>query len=149
MTKDASTSLFVGRSDVRVKPARATIVPMIHHVVNGATWDQAATAGRYEPASLATHGFVHCATAAQVDGVVAAFYADVADLVVLDLDEAVLVVRWEPPAHPDGTPARPGEPLFPHVYGPIDVRAVIAARPYVRRSTDSARSDSPPTGPSG
>jgi uncharacterized protein (DUF952 family) len=57
-------------------------------------------------------------------------------LVVLELDEAKLgsVVRWEPPAHPDGRPAKGDEPLFPHVFGPIRVAAVVSVRSVVRDS---------------
>ncbi len=35
---------------------------------------------------------------------------------------------WERPAHPDGRPAEPGEPEFPHVYGPLDLAAVSDVR---------------------
>jgi uncharacterized protein (DUF952 family) len=103
---------------------------VIHHAVSGAVWEQAKAAGRYAPPSLATEGFIHCSTAAQLDAVIAAFYADVADLVVLDLDDARLPVRWEPPAHPDGRPAGAEEPRFPHVYGPIEPRDVVRVWRY-------------------
>ena len=126
--------------------------PTIYHLVSRADWDRAVGRGRYAPPSLRSEGFVHCSTAEQLDAVAAAFYADVADLLVLDLDETELPVRWEPPAHPDGRAARAAradEPLFPHVYGVIELDAVVNVRPYVNRSTGSDRTDSPPIAPSG
>ena len=54
-------------------------------------------------------------------------------LVVLSLESSRLTseVRWEAPAHPDGSAPR-NEPRFPHVYGPIDVAAVVGVRRLVR-----------------
>ena len=74
---------------------------------------------------MAEVGFVHAATAAQVPGVAARYYADVTEplvLLVLDVDAleaAGSPVRWE--ETPDG--------VFPHVYGPVPVAAVVAVRP--------------------
>jgi uncharacterized protein (DUF952 family) len=131
MTKTASI-LPTHRPATRAsqgRVTRATIAPMIHHLVAASAWEQAKARGRYEPPTLATEGFIHCCAAAQLDAV-AGFYADVDDLVVLDLDDSILAVRWEPPAHPDGRPASPDEPYFPHVYGPIELAAVVGVRPY-------------------
>ena len=49
------------------------------------------------------------------------------DLVLLEIDEARLP---EPPRWEHGDPTDPETPLFPHIYGPIPVAAVVAVRPY-------------------
>ena len=73
------------------------------------------------------------------------------DLVVWDVDESALTaqVRWEPP-DPAPPPGVAAGVLFPHVYGPIERRAVVRVRrlvagrpagrrtPATRRSTDAA-----------
>ena len=64
------------------------------------------------------------------------FYADVADeLVVLSLDADRLgsEVRWEAPspAPPPGSAVTE----FPHVYGPIDLAAVVGVRRLQRDAT--------------
>ncbi|MEQ6325604.1 DUF952 domain-containing protein, partial [Mycobacterium canetti] len=54
-------------------------------------------------------------------------YRGRADLVLLYIDPAALdsPVRWEP-----GVPTDPRSMLFPHLYGPLPVRAVIGAAAY-------------------
>lgn len=101
---------------------------MILHVLAAADWAEAREVGEVRPASLAADGFVHCSTADQLPGVVARFYAEVADLVVLTVDPADFVdaLRWEPPAHAHEDP---GE-RFPHLYGPLPVAAVRDAVPW-------------------
>lgn len=78
--------------------------------------------------TLAEEGYTHCAHAHQVAGVAARFYADVTEpLVLLEIDPTALtsdVVEEAPPDAP--------EP-FPHVYGPIDLGAVVVAHPLVRQ----------------
>ena len=73
---------------------------------------------------LAEEGFIHLSRADQVAGVLGRFYADVADLLVLHVDETLLddpVVDEEVGRAPDGTAI-----VFPHLYGPLPVSAVVA-----------------------
>lgn len=108
---------------------------MIHHLVAASDW-RAAGPRTYTPPSLASEGFVHCAgDLATVLDVANRFYRDVpGEVLVLDLAEERLSapVRWEAPAHPDGSPAEHDAPSFPHVYGPIDLCAVVDVRRFVR-----------------
>lgn len=109
---------------------------MILHLVDRTTWDSIRTGDTYSPPSLDVEGFVHCTGDAETMLAVAnAFYRQTpGEHVVLEIDEAALgaPVRWEPPAHPDGRPAEPGAPRFPHVYGPLPIAAVRAVRRLVR-----------------
>ncbi len=112
---------------------------MILHLIERASWDAVRASRQHEPASLASEGFVHCTGDLDTLLVVAnSFYQDVAgELVALELDERALTseVRWEAPVHPDGRLPVAGEPLFPHVYGPLDLAAVRTVR-AVQRSHD-------------
>ena len=60
-------------------------------------------------------------------GVANKYYAGANDMLLLRIDPKLLAspLKWEPPAHIDGSPALPGEPFFPHIYGPINIDAVI------------------------
>lgn len=97
---------------------------MILHLASRADWDAAVAAGSYRPASLATEGFIHCSTAAQVVATADRYFRGRADLVLLVIDEAQVDVRHEPAAPLDGGPART-DALFPHVYGPLALAAVV------------------------
>jgi uncharacterized protein (DUF952 family) len=84
------------------------------------------TAGTFAgaPVDLAD-GFVHLSTAAQLDGTVAKHFAGQDDLHLIAVDLPVLggAVKWE---------ASRGGDLFPHVYAPLPLSAVIAYGPLER-----------------
>ena len=100
----------------------------ILHLADRAAWESAHAAGT--PYTMSTRdltleeeGFIHCSTdLAQVSGVLDRFYRGLEDtlvLLVIDPSRLSAEVRYEPSA---------GE-LFPHIYGPIDLEAVIEVRP--------------------
>lgn len=72
-------------------------------------------------------GYIHLSTLEQVHLPANRLYRGRADLVLLYIDPAALdsPVRWEP-----GVPTDPRSMLFPHLYGPLPVRAVIGAAAY-------------------
>jgi uncharacterized protein (DUF952 family) len=100
---------------------------MIFHVTEAARWQRSLQEGVHTGSTrgveLAEEGFIHCSTAAQWRGVVARFYAGVPDLLLLHVDEALLTspVVYEDVGSPDGD--------FPHIYGPIDLAAVVTVEP--------------------
>jgi glutathione S-transferase len=114
-------------------PSGATGDPTEHlfHVALAAEWDAALCGAGYDTSTLgrtvAEEGYTHCARRHQVAGVIARHYADAAEpLVLLELDPALLtspVVDEVPPGAPQA---------FPHVYGPLDVVAVMAVHPLAR-----------------
>ena len=71
--------------------------------------------------TLADEGFIHCSRRDQVEATANRFYGDVAELVLLTIDEAAL----DAPVVVEDLYAT-GE-TFPHVYGPIPVSAVVDA----------------------
>lgn len=94
---------------------------------------EAAEAGAdYLPAAYAADGFVHCTDDdATLLAVANAYYRDRTEpMVAWTINTGVLgsEVRWEAPAPPDGSVPADSSIRFPHVYGPIARRAVIATR---------------------
>jgi uncharacterized protein (DUF952 family) len=94
-------------------------VTEILHVARAAEWRAAADGYVYAPSAFADEGFVHCCTPEQLDYVLDTHFRDERDLVLLTIEPTSLSSRieWEPRPGPEGP--------FPHVYGPLDVRAVV------------------------
>ena len=93
---------------------------MIFHFCSRGDWAAAAAAGAYTADSLATEGFIHCSTAEQVPRPANLLARGRTDLVLLEIDDSHLPVVVE---EADGE-------LFPHVYGPIAVAAVVAVHDF-------------------
>ena len=93
-------------------------MPIIYHVTTAAEWNAAREKGRYESASLANEGFIHCSQDEQVKGVLARYFSGKKDLVKLVIDTSKLsspfIYEWSPST----------ADTFPHVYGPINLEAV-------------------------
>ena len=91
----------------------------ILHIATPADWTAAQQAGEVTPPSLATEGFVHCSTRAQLPSTLSRHFRGAGPLVllVLDADAIAADLRWDE--------SYPGE-RFPHVYTPIPVAAVVA-----------------------
>ena len=110
----------------------------LYHIATVPDWDQARQDGEYRTLtrgrSLSEEGFIHASTAAQVLPVANAVYLDEQqDLVLLVLDTSRIEaeIRSEPvPGWADP---------FPHIYGPLDVAAVVRAVPLERDAAGSFR----------
>ena len=103
---------------------------VILHLLPEATWRSLPPGtATWAPASLAEEGFVHCSGSDEVMLRVAnaIYQGEPGAFVVLSLDPDWLTseVRWEPPSPPG--PATEGV-LFPHVFGPLDLAAVVRVR---------------------
>ena len=100
---------------------------MIYHITSRPAWSEARERGDYRAPSLETEGFIHCSTEAQVLPVAEKFYVGQQGLLLLVIEPSLLTsaLKWEPPS--GGTPpagVAEGD-LFPHVYGPINLDAVV------------------------
>lgn len=97
------------------------------HLLGADDWAAAVAAGELRPASLAEVGFIHLSAIAQVHLPANRLYAGRVDLVLLEVDAGRLEspIRWEP-----GVPTDPQSMLFPHLYGPLPVDAVIRITQY-------------------
>ena len=96
---------------------------LIYHLARQADFERAAASAHYAGAREDTaDGFMHFSTGGQVAESAARHRSGEPDLVLLAVDPERLgaALRWEP--------ARGGE-LFPHLYGPLPLAAVVWAKP--------------------
>lgn len=101
----------------------------IFHIATVADWEAAQRSGSYTTSTLgrtlAEEGFIHASREDQWRGVRDRFYADVTEPLVL------LAIDTDRLASPIVEEA-PGEGVvetFPHIYGPVDVSAVVETVP--------------------
>lgn len=99
----------------------------IFHLALAADWEAARAVGAYAVSTLgrtlAEEGFIHASRADQWTAVRERFYADVVEpLVLLVIDPERLQAEVRVEAVPDS------DETFPHVYGPINVGAVVEVR---------------------
>ena len=92
---------------------------MIYHVTNKNEWELALKKGFFDEPSLYTEGFIHNSTESQVNGVLERYYKDQTDLLLLHIDESKLVAELKYELAPSVNE------LFPHVFGNINLDAVV------------------------
>jgi uncharacterized protein (DUF952 family) len=95
------------------------------HITTPADWAIAQDTGGLAPASLATEGFVHCSTEAQLPSTIERHFGGHDELVLLRLDPDSVAsdLRWEE--------GRPDEE-FPHVYRALRLTDVVEVRRWTR-----------------
>lgn len=104
--------------------------PTIFHVLREEEWEAALLDGHYagstRGSTVAEVGFVHCCFAEQVEGVARRVYPGVSDVVVLVIDPRSVAsdIRVE---QTDGA-----NEAFPHLYGHLDMAAVVDVVPLGR-----------------
>jgi len=101
----------------------ATLPGEILRITTRSEWEDAQAEGDYRGDTLKSQGFIHCSTPKQLPWVAESFYKGRTGLVVLRIDPEKLKppLKWESP--PDS-----GE-KFPHVYGPLNLDAVVGIAP--------------------
>jgi uncharacterized protein (DUF952 family) len=111
-------------------------VSIIHHITTRAAWEHARQEGVYRAPSLESEGFIHCSHPRQVAAVAERLFSGRGDLVLLSIDVKILQspVRDEPAADVQGE-------YFPHVYGEIELEAIVRAIEY--RPDDDGRFPDP------
>ncbi len=102
-----------------------SIPAVLVHMCGAQEWSRARRHGGIHPESSA--GFIHLSTPEQVHLPANRLFQGRGDLVLLHIDPAALdaPVHWEP-----GVPTDPESMLFPHLYGPLPVHAVIRVTTY-------------------
>lgn len=112
---------------------------IIFHIATVTDWSM--RRDTYVPEQFVTEGFIHCSTASQLMDVANRMYRGRDDLVILSIDPERIKpgIRYE---NLEG-----GEQQYPHIYGPLNIEAVIEYR-HTRISQDGniypARPDSHP-----
>jgi len=98
------------------------VTDIAYKIVDAAEWRAAVAEGRYDgaPVDLAD-GYIHMSTQAQLAETARRHFAGRRDLLLLDVDLTRLGddVVWEPSR---------GGALFPHLYAPLPVSAVVETR---------------------
>jgi len=110
----------------------------IYHIVSRDDWEAAQTDGSYRPPSVSAQGFVHGSTRDQVVETANRFFHGQDGLVLLCIDVSRLraTVRYEPADMP-GHASNGAQALFPHVYGVLNLDAVVAVLPLPARADGS------------
>ena len=101
---------------------KACKVAIVYKICSRAQWQAAEREGEFRgsPAD-ARDGFIHFSTAAQLPATAEKHFAHQTGLLLVAVDaEALRDLRWEP--------SRGGE-LFPHLYAPVPLSAVLWVRP--------------------
>ena len=99
----------------------------IYKILLPSEWAEFAAAGRFEGSPFdRSSGFIHCSSRDQVAGVIACLFPDepLLILVAIDADAMGEAVRWEQVAD---------EGVFPHVYAPVPMSAVVEVRELSER----------------
>lgn len=95
----------------------------IYKILPAPLWQEAERAGalRGAPVDIAD-GFIHFSTASQAKETARRHFAGMDDLLLVAVDPMPLgdALKWEP--------SRGGD-LFPHLYAPLPVSAVLSVRP--------------------
>ena len=103
----------------------AAATDRLFHLALADAWAAAFATGEYRVSTLGAQledvGFIHLSYAHQVQAVADAFYSGRDDVVLLAIDPAKVGAEIREEPAPES-----GE-LFPHLYGPLPVAAVVAA----------------------
>ena len=112
-------------------PADAVDVPAdqpLFHLAMAEDWKAARLSGQYDMSTrglrLDQVGFIHLSWREQVAATFERFYADAESVVLLTIDAARLTAPLRADAIPSGE-------LFPHLYGPLPIEAVVDSAPYL------------------
>ena len=96
----------------------------IFHLTASDVWAKAQAEGVWTTStrgrSLEEEGFIHCSEQHQVEGVRACWFADVDDLLMLEIETDRLTSPWR------SEQLEGADQPYPHVYGPVDLDAVVA-----------------------
>lgn len=90
----------------------------VYKILTKSAFEEASAKGRFEGSAVDLRdGFIHLSAGRQVAGTLVLHFKGQTDLLLLAIDSAALGarLRWEP--------SRGGD-LFPHLYGPLDLRHV-------------------------
>lgn len=111
---------------------------MICHITMRAAWEAAKASGEFRSPEFDDLGFIHCSTPEQAPLIANSLFAGRTGLVLLVIDPSRLKspVRWEPPhAWTGRLPGFTQGSMFPHVYGPIDIDAVVRTVELIPNAT--------------
>jgi len=116
-----------GAATLSPHPRGGAFIPMtsrIYKICSRSEWEAAVAGGEYTgSADDRRDGFIHFSFEHQLAATAAKYFAGRDDLMLIEVDADALgdALQLEP--------SRGGD-LFPHLYGPLPLRAVLASSPY-------------------
>jgi uncharacterized protein (DUF952 family) len=96
----------------------------LYHITTDREAREAAQRGDYVPAAFEREGFIHCSYASQFVATANRIFRGRKDLVLLEIDPALLGCRVVDENLEGGTE------LFPHIYGRLNMAAVKKIHPF-------------------
>ncbi len=90
----------------------------IYHIVLPEDWEKFKGRPSYQPASLASEGFIHCSYAEQIDKVLQRYYQGAREVLILKIASNKLLARLVEEASTGGE-------IYPHIYGRLNHSAVV------------------------
>jgi uncharacterized protein (DUF952 family) len=94
---------------------------ILYHITTQMAWTEAQRGGQYLALSLASEGFIHASTREQVAGTANRFFRGQAGLLLLVIEAEKLTAA----VHFDQVTTHGAAQEFPHIYGPINLDAVV------------------------
>lgn len=101
----------------------------VFHITLPEDWEGSAGRPSYQPASLASEGFIHCSYENQLDAVLKRYFSGRERVFVLKIDTDKLMSKLVK------EPSTGGE-VYPHIYGPLNRSAVVGVE--ARRLSSAA-----------
>jgi uncharacterized protein (DUF952 family) len=97
---------------------------LIYHITTQTAWEAALETGSYTADSFKTEGFIHASSGAQYIQTANRYYRGVRGLVLLVIDTRRVAadIRYENLVG--------GAELFPHIYGPLNLEAVLRVEAF-------------------
>jgi glutathione S-transferase len=122
---------MVGAASNRELPGGSTGAPL-YHLALAANWAAAVEAGEYRTSGLGMtleeEGFIHCSLSYQLQRTADRFYRGRDDVLLLTIDPARLTAPLLLESN------RPGGEAYPHLYGPLNLDAVVDVGPVELRA---------------
>ena len=101
---------------------------LIVHLTDEEIWNEAKRIGEYRPDSLTAQGFIHCSTPDQYVLVANYIYKGRKNLVLLSIDSSKV--------KPEIRYKSVGDRFYPHIYGPLNLDAVVKVPQKFRPRVD-------------
>lgn len=126
MSYGNTSSVFLINFDIKInnkfhpRKQKGLRLPMeiIFHIASPESWQQAQSTASYQSETLASEGFIHCSTVAQIVTVANRFFGGQEKVLLLciDSEKVKAEIKYEE--------SEPNQ-FFPHIYGEINVDAVL------------------------
>jgi len=99
---------------------------IIFHIALKKDWERSKGRNEYRGDTLDSEGFIHCSTSEQIDEIAQYLFKGKKDLVLLEIDEAKVKPKIKFEDAGNGK-------LYPHIYGPLNIDAVVNVRDFYVR----------------